>query len=66
MRYSCTRPELSHGAARRAVVRIQGYLAHKKQPLPRTLQEAHAEGLMVFLSRLMPRAGLFLISEAPL
>ena len=26
---------------------VQGYLAHKKQPLPRTLQYPHAQGPMV-------------------
>ena len=30
-------------------VALQGYLAHKKQPLPRTQQQAHAQGPEVVL-----------------
>ena len=40
---------------------IQGYLAHKKQPPTRTLQQDYTQGPMVFLGE-----GLFLMSEVPL
>jgi hypothetical protein len=40
---------------------LQGYLAHKKAPPPRTLQHAHASGPMLVLG-----GGRFLMSEVPL
>ena len=41
--------------------RLQGYLAHKKQPPPRTLQKAYAWGPMVVLGG----AGCFLSARYP-
>ena len=41
--------------------RLQGYLAHKKQPPPRTLQEDNVEGPLVVLG-----GWVFLMSEVPL
>ena len=43
------------------VPHVQGYLAHKKQPLPWTLQKAHAWGHMMVLG-----GAAFLTSDAPL
>ena len=40
---------------------IQGYLAHKNHPPPRTLQKDYTQGHMVVLG-----GGLFFISELPL
>ena len=39
---------------------VQGYLAHKKPRLPRTLQKEHAKGSMVALG-----GWAFLMSEVP-
>ena len=41
---------------------IQGYLAHKKQLPPTTLQQDYPQGHMVALGR----GGLFLASKVPL
>ena len=40
---------------------VQVYLAHKKLPPPRTLQQDYAQGPMVVI-----RGGRFLMSEVPL
>ena len=40
---------------------VQGHLAHKKVPPPRTLHQAYAQGPVVVLGE-----GLFLVSEVPL
>ena len=40
---------------------LQGYLANKKTPSPRTLQQAYAYG-----PRAVPRGVRFLMSEVPL
>ena len=40
---------------------VQGYLAHKKQPAPMTLQQGYAQGPTVVLG-----GGQFLMSEVPL
>ena len=42
-------------------MRLQGYLAHKKQNPPRTLQQDYISGHMVALGE-----GQFLMSEVPL
>ena len=44
-----------------SVLGLQGHLAHKKQPLPRILQWAYAQGPNVVLV-----GGEFLMSEVPL
>jgi len=48
-------------AARSLRCHLQGYVAHKKQPPPRTLQQDYAWGPIVLL-----REGSFLMSEVPL
>ena len=52
----------SHESRPRArVEHLQGYLAHKKHPPPRTLQSDYTSGPTVVLG-----VGLFLMSEVPL